>query len=52
MKKTRRKKVNDKEIDEIFKQFIGTRKTRIQIAKDFGISRITLYRYLKNFKIA
>ncbi len=43
-----KKKLDESKV-EILKKEILTRKSKSQIAKDLGISRFTLYRYLKKF---
>lgn len=47
--KGRKKKLNHEKI-EILKQRMLTRDSKSKIAKDLGISRITLYRYLSEIK--
>ena len=41
-----KKKKLDKDKIEILKQHLQTRKTKVQIAKEMGISRVCLYKYL------
>lgn len=45
------KKLNAEKI-EILKQEMQTRKTKSQIAKDLGISRFSLYRYIAQLQLA
>lgn len=46
-----KKKLNDEKIEEL-KKYLQTRRPKTKIAKDLGISRFTLYRYMKEFNIA
>lgn len=48
--KGRRKKLSQEEIKKL-QQLNSSRKTKVEIAKEMGISRVCLYRYLKEAKI-
>lgn len=45
-----RKKILDKDKIEILKKELLTRKTKTKIAKEMGISRFTLYRYIQKIE--
>lgn len=46
-----KKKLNEEKIEQL-KKCLQTRRPKTKIAKDLGISRFTLYRYIKEFNIA
>ena len=46
-----KKKLDEEKIEEL-KKYLQTRRPKTKIAKDLGISRFTLYRYMKEFNIA
>jgi DNA invertase Pin-like site-specific DNA recombinase len=47
--KGREKSLNDNQIEEMMKTLENTRKSKSAIARDFGISRFTLYNYIREF---
>lgn len=45
-----KKKLNGLQI-ELLKRDLLTRKSKVDIAKDLGVSRLTLYRYIRNMEV-
>jgi len=43
-------KISGPRLDELKNELTNTRKTKCQISEDFGITRHTLYNYIKKFK--
>jgi len=48
--KGRKKKLDDAKVEDLRIRLLCTRESKTKIAKDLGISRFTLYRYIDKFK--